>query len=103
MLGLKTALGVCGATLGLPLADVLAALSWKPARIAGLRAQGRPIAAGEPANLCVIDPEETWSVDPSALASAARNTPFVGRKLTGRVRHTVFAGELVVRDGAAQR
>ena len=103
MLGLETALGVALTVLEMPVDAVLAALSWKPARIAGLEDHGRRVAPGEPANLCVIDPAETWSVDPMALASAARNTPFTGRKLSGRARHTVLGGELVVRDGEAQR
>lgn len=103
MLGLETALAVSLTVLEIPIDNVLAALSWKPARIAGLADHGRPIAPGEPANLCVIDPDETWSVDPLSLASAARNTPFAGRKLTGRVRHTIFGGEVVVRDGKVQR
>jgi dihydroorotase len=55
------------------------------------------------ANLCVIDPALTWTVDPSALASRSRNTPYAGRKLTGRVRHTVLRGEPVVVGGEAQR
>jgi len=58
---------------------------------------------GAPANLCVIDPTATWTVDPSALASRSRNTPYAGRRLTGRVRHTVFRGEPVVIDAVAQR
>ncbi|HUR49597.1 MAG TPA: dihydroorotase [Acidimicrobiales bacterium] len=103
MLGLETALGVALSVLDMPVDAVLAAFSWKPARIAGLSDHGGRVAPGEPANLCVVDPAATWSVDPNALASPARNTPFAGRKLTGRVRHTIFRGELVVRDGEAQR
>lgn len=103
MLGLETALAVALTVLEMPVEAVLAALSWRPARIAGIENHGRRVAPGEPANLCVIDPAETWSVDGTAMASAARNTPFAGRKLTGRVRHTIFGGELVVRDGEAQR
>jgi dihydroorotase len=44
-----------------------------------------------------------WEVDPIRLASRSRNTPYAGRKLTGRVRHTVLRGEPVVVDGIAQR
>jgi dihydroorotase len=44
-----------------------------------------------------------WVVDPDRLASRARNTPFAGRKLTGRVRHTLLRGEPVVVDGDARR
>jgi dihydroorotase len=51
----------------------------------------------------VIDPAVTWEVDALRLASKARNTPFAGRKLTGRVRHTVLRGQPVVIDGEAQR
>ena len=51
----------------------------------------------------MIDPTVTWEVDPARLASKARNTLYAGRKLTGRVRHTVLRGEAVVVDGEAQR
>ncbi len=104
MLGLETALGVALAVLDMPLADVVAALSWKPAAIAGVADRhGVPIEAGSPANLVVFDPDVTWQVRPGSLASRSRNTPFAGLDLRGRVRHTVFRGEPVVRDGVAQR
>jgi dihydroorotase len=103
MLGLETALALALSELDLPVERVMGLLSWQPARIAGLSGQGRPVAEGSPANLCVIDPAAVWMVDPDALASRSRNTPFAGRRLRGRVRHTVFAGEVVVRDGEAQR
>ena len=40
---------------------------------------------------------------PGALASRSRNTPYAGRTLTGKVRHTLLFGEPVVVDGEAQR
>ncbi len=61
------------------------------------------MAAGRAANLCVIDPAAEWMVDPAASASRSRNTPYAGRPLTGRVRHTIVFGEPVVIDGEAQR
>jgi dihydroorotase len=104
MVGLETALGVALAHLAMPLAEVVAALSWKPAAIAGLAAHhGRPVVAGEPANLTVFDPAEEWQVVPAQLASRSRNTPFVGVPLRGRVRHTFLFGEPTVRDGGATR
>ncbi len=108
MLGLETALAVTLSELDLPLERVLALLSWQPAAIAGLDrasggAHGGPLVAGVAANLCVIDPSTRWQVDPGALASLSRNTPYAGRTLTGRVRHTVFDGDPVVVDGEAQR
>ncbi len=103
MLGLETALAVALTELDLPLARLMAALSWKPARIAGLERHGRPVAAGEPANLTVFDPEQRWTVRPAELASRSRNTPYAGRELRGRVRHTVLEGVPVVVGGRATR
>ncbi|MGI8776144.1 MAG: dihydroorotase [Acidimicrobiales bacterium] len=104
MLGLETALALALGELDLGIEEILALLSWQPARIAGLdAAHGGPVAEGRPANLCVIDPAATWEVDAAHLASRSRNTPYHGRKLTGRVRHTVLFGEPVVIDAEAQR
>jgi dihydroorotase len=107
MLGLETALALTLSELVEPgvlsLRDALARLSWQPAAIAGLLGHGGPIEPGRPANLCVVDPAVRWEVDPVRLASRSRNTPYAGRKLTGRVRHTVLRGEPVVVDGTAQR
>ncbi len=108
MLGLQTALSLALTELDLPLARILALLAWQPAAIAGLDpahggGQGGPVVPGAAANLCVIDPTATWTVDPVALASRSHNTPYAGRTLTGRVRHTVFRGEPVVVDAEAQR
>lgn len=99
MLGLETSLALSLTELGMSIVDVVAALSWKPARIAGVDDRhGRPVAVGEPANLVVVDPEMEWVVKPDALASKSRNTPYAGRTVRGKVRHTVFRGEPVVVD-----
>ena len=92
---------------------IFALLSWQPAAIAGLgphdvrlgghSAHGGPVEPGGTANLCVFDPRAHWTVDATDLASRSRNTPYAGRRLTGRVRHTVLRGEAVVVDGVAQR
>ena len=102
MLGVETALGVGLTELvapgHLPLEQLLAAMSWQPARIAGMEDQGRPIAPGEPANITVIDLERTWTVDKRLLASKSENTPWAGRTFTGKTRHTLLRGVPVVRD-----
>ncbi len=104
MLGLETALGLALTELDLTFEQVFALMSWQPAAIAGLSGEhGGPIEVGRPANLCVVDPDQTWTVDPSASASRSRNNPYRGRTLRGRVRHTVLAGEPVVVGGEAQR
>ncbi|MGH9288279.1 MAG: dihydroorotase [Acidimicrobiales bacterium] len=104
MLGLETAMALALTHLDLPIADLLARLSWRPAAVLGVGDRhGGPVEPGRPANLCVIDPAATWTVHPAALASRSRNTPYAGVTLTGRVRHTVLAGEPVVVDAEAQR
>ena len=90
MLGLETALGAghhASSTCRWPTSSPRS--SWKPAAIAGVGDRhGRPIAAGEPANLVVFDPAAEWTVVPARLASKSRNTPYAGRTLRGKVRHT---------------
>jgi dihydroorotase len=104
MLGLETALGVVLAEGGCEIRDVVALMSWNPAKIARIDAEhGRDVVAGIKANLCVFDPQLTWSVDPERLASKSINTPYVGRTLRGRVRHTMFKGTATVIDGQAQK
>jgi dihydroorotase len=104
MLGLETALALSLTELNMETQSVLAALSWNPARIAGVGDRhGRPVAVGEPANLAIFDPTHEWVVDRDVVASKSKNTPYHGRTVRGKVRHTVFAGQVVVRDGVAQR
>jgi dihydroorotase len=109
MLGLETALALAITELVEPgiveLARVVALMSWQPARLAGLDGigHGGPVEPGRPANLCVFDPSTPWEVDPARVASRSRNTPYAGRKLTGRVRHTVLFGRPTVIDGGLQQ
>ena len=104
MLGLETALALSLTELKMDAQAVVAALSWKPARIAGVGDRhGRPVAVGESANLAIFDPTCEWVVDREAVASKSKNTPYHGRTVRGKVRHTVFSGQVVVRDGVAQR
>ncbi len=104
MLGLETAFALTLGESGLDLPEVLAVLSWRPAAIAGIADRhGAIVVPGAPANLCVVDPDETWTVSGAAMASRSHNTPYEGRTLRGRVRHTIRAGEPVVIDGEAQR
>ncbi len=100
MLGVETAAAVVWTHLVRPgllsPARAVEVLSTRPAAIAGLWRHGGPVAPGRPANLCVLDPEETWVVDPDALASRSRNTPFAGDRLTGRPVLTVVDGRVVM-------
>jgi dihydroorotase len=107
MLGLQTALGLALAELVGPgyleLPTAIERLTAGPASCRRLPGHGGPVTPGAPANLAVLDPAVRWTVDRARLASRARNTPFHGRQLTGRVVHTLLRGAFTVRDGEAQR
>ena len=103
MLGLETALSIAqGALVDTGLLDwagVADRMSTRPARIGRLEGHGRPIAVGEPANLVLVDPSAQTVVDPAALASKSRNTPYAGMELPGRVVATFLRGRATVLDG----
>ena len=98
MLGLETALGIVQQVMvdsGLMTwRDVARVMSHTPSRIGRVEAvHGRPIAAGEPANLTLVDPKAPWTVDAGALASRSHNTPYAGRELPGRAVATFLRGK----------
>ena len=106
MLGLETALSVVIETMvdsgRLTWREVAERMSTAPARIGRVADQGRPIAVGEPANLCIVDPRTDWVVDPARLASRSRNTPFAARTMRGRVVATFLRGQATVLNGVLQ-
>lgn len=104
MLGLQTALGVAiEAMLDTGLLDwrgLADRMSIRPARIGGVRTQGHDLQVGSIANICLIDPQARWEVDPGLLASKSQNTPYAQMSLPGRVVHVMFAGRPTVVDGS---
>ncbi|MEN5075771.1 dihydroorotase [Isoptericola cucumis] len=108
MTGLETALAVVQDTMvdtgRMTWSDVARVLSSAPARIGridtGAAPQGRPLEVGEPANVVLVDPSATRTVDARAQATASGNTPFAGRELPGRVVATFLRGRATVLDGA---
>ena len=103
MTGLETALSVVVETMVEPglltWRQLAARMSETPARIGRLDGHGRPLSIGEPANLCLVDPAARWTVDPVAMASRSRNTPFAGRTMPARVVATFLRGRPTVLDG----
>ena len=107
MLGLQTALPIVVETMvasGLmSWAQLAHQMSVQPARIGQVdHMHGRPLQVGEPANLVLIDPQKRWTVQPEALASLSRNTPYVGMEMPASVRGTMLRGEWTVVDGELQ-
>jgi dihydroorotase len=78
---------------GIALPDALAKITSAPARV--MRVSAGSLAQGAPADVCVFDPGAWWRVDPGALRSQGKNTPFVGVEVPGRVRYTIVAGGIV--------
>jgi dihydroorotase len=101
MVGLETALPVILSVLGEQWELIAERMSRAPARIAGLTGHGTDLAAGQPANLTLVDPSARRVVDPAALASRSRNTPYAGTTLPGRIVATFLRGEPTVLDGKA--
>ncbi len=98
VIGLETAIAVLLSKTELSLVQLLAAMSWQPAALAGLAEQGGPIEVGKPANLAIVDPEAAWTVGADSFGGYATNSPYLGHQLRGRVRHTVYRDLPVVVD-----
>ncbi|GAA4832242.1 dihydroorotase [Garicola koreensis] len=103
MTGLETALPVVAhAMISTGLMDwrrFSEVTSTEPARIYGHQHQGRPLQAGEPANLILVDPQAAGPIRPESHASKGRNSPFAGLELPGRVRYTFLAGHPTLAEG----
>ena len=82
-----------GRDSGLQPAQALAAATLRAARILGVRAG--TLDPGANADICLYDPAKPWVVQPQALASQGKNTPFQGLELTGRVARTLVGGRTV--------
>ncbi len=100
--GLELLLGLgCkwGNDSGAGLAQALAVLTSGPARVLGnalgsLQASVGQLVKGGVADLCIFDPQAEWTVQPDALKSQGKHTPFSGYQLPARVRWTLVAGQV---------
>ncbi len=96
MIGLETAFSLALGKLvneaGIPLMDVLRAMTINPARFYGLPAG--ELSEGKPADLMIFDPDAQWTVG-KTFASKACNSPFIGEKLPGVIQYTIADGKIV--------
>jgi len=98
ILGLETELGLFidllihkSGTIGWP--RLIEMLTANPARL--LRLTAGTLSAGAAADVTLIDPDLTWTVDANSFASLSQNTPFDGWKLKGRAVRTIVSGRTV--------
>lgn len=91
MLGLETAVGIILTKLvqteKLTLYRMIEAMTTAPRKILNL--PQAVIKEGQVANLSLIDPNESWTVDRTKVVSKSENTPYHGWNLTGRARGVV--------------
>ena len=96
VIGLETAVPVLLGLVAkgeLALSTVVRALTRGPARCFGL--PGGRLEAGAPADLTLIDPEMSWTVQPEHFQSKSHNTPFAGWQVKGRAVTTLVGGREV--------
>ncbi|CAM3468661.1 dihydroorotase [Polaromonas hydrogenivorans] len=77
----------------------LAVLTSEPARVLGhalgtLQASAGRLVKGGVADICIFDPDSEWTVEPAALRSQGKHTPFSGHALSGCVRYTLVGGQV---------
>ncbi|MGN0630367.1 MAG: dihydroorotase [Ruminococcus sp.] len=80
----------------LTLSDIARIMSERPREILSLPEV--KIAVGEKADICILDTEYKWTVDPSKLHSKARNAVFKGMEFTGKPVMTIAEGEIRYKD-----
>ena len=95
--GLETAFAACNTVLcaqeGFSLSRLSALMSENAAGILAVRS-GR-LLPGMNADFVLVDPGESWVVDPRTFASKGKSTPLAGKTLVGRVKATFFGGKKV--------
>lgn len=79
-----------GESSGASLGGAIARITCDAARIAGIEAGS--LSVGSVADVCVFDPAVRWKVEPAALRSQGKHTPFLGYELSGQVKHTIVSG-----------
>ena len=75
-------------------------MSERPAEITKLPGHGRPIAVGEPANLCAVDVNKKWTAHGKDMASKADNTPYEGMEMPVKVTTTLLRGKVTCKNGS---
>ena len=83
-----------GEQSGAGIRRALETVTTAPARLVPAAGSAR-IAAGQAADLCIVDPQQEWQVNDEALRSQGKHTPFAGYALRGRVRTTLVGGRVV--------
>ena len=79
--------------VSLPLSVAISKATSFPAQILGLNAGH--LSVGARADLCIFNPATDWKIEPAALKSQGKNTPFTGLNVQGKVCFTLVDGLVV--------
>lgn len=67
--------------------------SYNPAKLLGI--DRGSIEEGKVADITIFDPNKEYVYTKDMIVSKSKNTPFIGKKLKGEVRYTIFNGNVV--------
>ena len=100
IVGLETALAVVATHLVVPgilsWPTLVDRMSTTPARVFGLT--GGTLRRESVADVTIFDPAVEWTVDPDQFLSKGRNSPYRGKRLTGRATCTIVGGRVVYQN-----
>ena len=74
--------------------DMVRLMSYRPAEILGLKDRGQ-IKEGFKADLTIFNPDKEYIYTEDMIVSKSKNTPWIGKKLTGEVDYTIVGGRIV--------
>lgn len=77
--------------------DMVAKMTANPARVLG--SDKGQLRVGSAADIAIADIDNKYTIDVNTMVSKAKNTPFGGREVKGKVLYTICGGELVVENG----
>jgi dihydroorotase len=85
MINLQTSFSAANTAIKnkLDLAEFISKVTSSPRKILGLKKI--EITVGEKANLTLFSPTEKWTINKEDIVSKSKNTPFIGKELTGKV------------------
>jgi len=106
----KAANGIIGLETALPLAiselvekeiltpsQLIEKMSYNPSKI--LNSDKGTLSIGAIADITIIDANREYTINSDLFQSKARNTPFNGRKVKGKIEYTIVKGKIIVEKG----
>lgn len=76
--------------------DLVRLTSYNPAKL--LNIDRGSIEEGKVADITIFAPNETYIYTKEMIVSKAKNSPFIGKELKGRVKYTIVNGKIVYKD-----